>query len=329
MFRKLTTAALCLAASVATSAAFAADPVVIKFSHVVAENTPKGQMANKFKELVAERMGDRVVVEVYPNSQLFGDNKVLEAMLLGDVQMAAPSLSKFSRYTKKLALYDLPFLFKDMDAVERFQKGPAGQKLLRSVERKGLVGLGYLHNGMKQLSASNQLRVPADAKGKKFRIMSSDVLEAQFEAVHAMPLKKPFSEVFTLLQTKAIDGQENTWSNIYSKKFFEVQPTITESNHGLLDYMVVTSKEFWNDLPADLRGEVQAALDEAIAHGNKVAAEKAVSDKQKIVDSGRSKVLNLTDAERGQWVEVMKPVWKKFEKKIGKDLIDAAYASNQ
>ena len=150
MFRKLTTAALCLAASVATSVAFAADPVVIKFSHVVAENTPKGQMANKFKELVAQRMGDRVVVEVYPNSQLFGDNKVLEAMLLGDVQMAAPSLSKFSRYTKKLALYDLPFLFRDMEAVERFQNGPAGQKLLRSVERKGLLGLGYLHNGLKQ-----------------------------------------------------------------------------------------------------------------------------------------------------------------------------------
>ncbi len=329
MFKKLTTAALCLAAAVATNTAFAADPVVIKFSHVVAENTPKGQMANKFKELVAARMGDRVKVEVYPNSQLFGDNKVLEAMLLGDVQMAAPSLSKFSRYTKKLALYDLPFLFKDMDAVERFQKGPAGQKLLKSVSRKGLLGLGYLHNGLKQLSASQPLRVPADAKGLKFRIMSSDVLEAQFEAVHATPLKKPFSEVFTLLQTKAIDGQENTWSNIYSKKFFEVQPTITESNHGLLDYMVVTSKEFWSGLPADLRGEVQAAPDEAIAHGNKVAAEKSVSDKQKIIDSGRSKVLNLSDAERAQWVEVMKPVWKKFEKKIGKDLIDAAYASNQ
>ena len=328
MFKKLTTAALCLAAAAATTTAFAADPLVIKFSHVVAENTPKGQMANKFKELVAARMGDRVKVEVYPNSQLFGDNKVLEAMLLGDVQMAAPSLSKFSRYTKKLALYDLPFLFKDMDAVERFQKGPAGQKLLKSVSRKGLLGLGYLHNGLKQLSASEPLKVPADAKGLKFRIMSSDVLEAQFEAVHAMPLKKPFSEVFTLLQTRAIDGQENTWSNIYSKKFFEVQPTITESNHGLLDYMVVTSKEFWGSLPADLRGDVQKALDEAIAHGNTVAAQKSVSDKQKIIDSGRSKVLNLSAAERSQWVDVMKPVWKKFEKKIGKDLIDAAYASN-
>jgi C4-dicarboxylate-binding protein DctP len=328
MFKKLTAAALCIAASVATTAVFAADPIVIKFSHVVAENTPKGQMANKFKELVAQRMGDRVTVEVYPNSQLFGDNKVLEAMLLGDVQMAAPSLSKFSRYTKKLALYDLPFLFKDMAAVERFQSGPAGQDLLKSISRKGLLGLGYLHNGMKQLSASKPLRVPADAEGLKFRIMSSDVLEAQFEAVHATPLKKPFSEVFTLLQTKAIDGQENTWSNIYSKKFFEVQPSITESNHGLLDYMVVTSKEFWGSLPGDLRNDVQKALDEAIAFGNQVAAQKDISDRQKIVDSGRSEVLTLSDAERQQWVEVMKPVWKKFESKIGKDLIDAAYASN-
>ncbi len=329
MFKKLTTAALCLAAAVATTTALAAEPIVIKFSHVVAENTPKGQMANKFRDLVAERMGDRVKVEVYPNSQLFGDNKVLEAMLLGDVQMAAPSLSKFSRYTRKLALYDLPFLFKDMDAVDRFQQSEAGQKLLRSVERKGLLGLGYLHNGMKQLSAGEPLRVPEHAKGKKFRIMSSDVLEAQFEAVQATPLKKPFSEVFTLLQTRAIDGQENTWSNIYSKKFFEVQPSITESNHGLLDYMVVTSKEFWKGLPDDLRTEVKKALDEAIAHGNAVAAQKSVNDKQKIIDSGRSKVLTLTTEERNQWVEVMKPVWKKFEDKIGTDLIDAAYASNQ
>ncbi|HIJ22636.1 MAG: TRAP transporter substrate-binding protein [Gammaproteobacteria bacterium] len=329
MFKHLTTAVLCFALSVTTTISSAADPIVIKFSHVVAENTPKGQMANKFKELVETRLGDRVKVEIYPNSQLFGDNKVLEAMLLGDVQMAAPSLSKFSRYTKKLALYDLPFLFEDMEAVDRFQQSPAGEKLLKSVERKGLVGLGYLHNGMKQLSASNKLRSPNDARGQKFRIMSSDVLEEQFKAVSAMPLKKPFSEVFTLLQTRAIDGQENTWSNIYSKKFFEVQPYITESNHGLLDYMVVTSKEFWSELPADTRGELEQALSEAISHGNEVAAQKSVSDRQKITDSRRSEIVALTAAERAQWVEAMKPVWKKFEKKIGKDLIDAAYASNQ
>ena len=307
----------------------AAEPIVIKFSHVVAENTPKGQMANKFKELVEARLPGKVKVEVFPNSQLFGDNKVLEAMLLGDVQMAAPSLSKFKRYTKKLQLFDLPFLFSDLKAVERFQQSPEGQKLLHATEKKGIVGLGYLHNGMKQLSASKPLRVPEDAKKLKFRIMSSDVLAAQFKALDAMPLKKPFSEVFTLLQTKAIDGQENTWSNIYSKKFYEVQPYITESNHGVLDYMVVTSKEFWNSLPDDIRGEVKKALDEAIELGNKVAYEKSVADRQAIIDSGRSEVIELTPEQRAKWVAVMKPVWKQFEDQIGKDLIDAAWAANK
>jgi C4-dicarboxylate-binding protein DctP len=324
--RKLIFAAAMAASLIA--APLAAAPIVIKFSHVVAENTPKGQMANKFKELVDQRLAGKVEVEVYPNSQLFGDNKVLQAMLLGDVQMAAPSLSKFKSYTKKLQLFDLPFLFKDMEAVERFQQSEAGQELLNSMRKRGLVGLGYIHNGLKQLSSSKPLKVPADASGLKFRIMTSDVLAAQFEAVDAAPLKKPFSEVFTLLQTKAIDGQENTWSNIYSKKFFEVQPYITESNHGLLDYMVVTSAEFWMDLPDDIRGEVKKALDEAILFGNQVAAQKAIDDRQKILDSGRSELITLSTEARAQWVEVMKPVWKQFEGDIGKELIDAAYNAN-
>ncbi|PLY01155.1 MAG: C4-dicarboxylate ABC transporter [Desulfuromonas sp.] len=319
---------LAAAAMIFTATASMAAPIVIKFSHVVAENTPKGQMANKFKDLVAERLDGKVIVEVFPNSQLFGDNKVLEAMLLGDVQLAAPSLSKFKKYTKKLQIYDLPFLFKNMDSVEKFQQGDKGQELLMSMKDKGLIGLGYLHNGMKQLSASEPLRVPADAADKKFRIMSSDVLAAQFEAVEAIPLKKPFSEVFTLLQTKAIDGQENTWSNIYSKKFFEVQPYITESNHGVLDYLVITSTQFWMGLPDDIRGVVKKSLDEAIAFGNKVSFDKAIEDRQKIVDSGRSEVIELSDAERQKWVDAMKPVWKKFEDQIGKDFIDAAISSN-
>ncbi|MCG6930036.1 MAG: TRAP transporter substrate-binding protein [Desulfofustis sp.] len=305
-----------------------AAPITIKFAHVVAENTPKGQAANKFRDLVAERLGGKVVVEVFPSSQLFGDDAVLEAMLLGDVQLAAPSLSKFERYTKSLQLFDLPFLFKDMAAAEKFQQSEAGQKLLNSMESKGLIGLGYIHNGLKQISASKPLHVPADANGLKFRIQTSDVLAAQFEALGAVPLKKPFSEVFTLLQTKAIDGQENTWSNIYSQKFFEVQPYITESNHGLIDYLVVTSAEFWNGMPEDIRTEVKKALDDAIAFGNKVAEEKDMSDKQRIIDSKRSEIITLTPEERAQWVEVMKPVWKQFEEEIGKDLIDAAYASN-
>lgn len=316
-------------ASVCQAAIAAAEPVVIKFSHVVAENTPKGKMANKFKDLVEERTGGEVVVEVYPNSQLFGDDKVLEAMLLGDVHMAAPALSKFSRYTDVLALYDLPFLFEDLDAVDRFQQSEQGQAMLDAISRRGLIGLGYLHNGMKQLSADEPLRKPSDAEGLKFRIMSSEVLEAQFEAVDATPLKKPFSEVFTLLQTRAIDGQENTWSNIYSKKFYEVQPYITESNHGLLDYMVVTSKSFWSRLSDEHRRHVDAALDEALDYGNAVARKKAIEDKVKIAESGRSEIIELTPEQRQLWVEAMKPVWQAFEDEIGADLIQAAYESNE
>lgn len=326
---KILLVSLMVAATVVASATAAmAAPIVIKFSHVVAENTPKGQMATKFKELVDERLAGKVVVEVFPNSQLFGDDKVLEAMALGDVQLAAPALSKFEKYTPSLQIFDLPFLFKNMAAVEKFQQGEIGQKMLMSMKNKGIIGLGYLHNGMKQISSNSPLRVPADAAGKKFRIMTSDVLAAQYEAVGAMPLKKPFSEVFTLLQTKAIDGQENTWSNIYSKKFYEVQPYITETDHGVLDYLLVTSTEFWMDLPDDIRTEVKKALDEAIAYGNKISEDKAVEDRQKIIDSKRSEVITLTDAERQLWVEAMKPVWKKFEGAIGKEYIDAAVQSN-
>jgi len=315
--------ALVASASIAMSA-----PIVIKFSHVVAENTPKGQMANKFKQLIDERLAGKVAVEVFPNSQLFGDDKVLEAMALGDVQLAAPALSKFEKYTPSLQIFDLPFLFDDMAAVEKFQQGPVGQEMLMSMKKKGYIGLGYLHNGMKQISANSPLRVPTDAKNKKFRIMTSDVLAAQYEAVGAMPLKKPFSEVFTLLQTKAIDGQENTWSNIYSKKFYEVQPYITETDHGVLDYLVVTSTEFWMGLPDDIRPQVKKALEDAIAFGNDVSAKKAEADRQKIIDSNRSEIIKPTKAERKLWVDAMKPVWSKFAGKIGQEKIDAAVASN-
>ncbi len=245
------------------------------------------------------------------------------------MQFVAPSLSKFERYTKRLQIFDLPFLFNDMDAVNRFQQGEAGQTLLNSMTRKGIVGLGYLHNGMKQFSANTPLKQPSDAKGLKFRVMASDVLAAQFDAIGAIPVKKPFSEVFTLLQTRAIDGQENTWSNTYSQKFYEVQSHITESNHGVLDYMVVTSDTFWKGLPADKRKIIKEALDESIALGNKIAAEKDNEDKQLILDSKRSQLVTLTPAERQQWVDVMKPVWAKFEDQVGKDIIEAAVAANK
>lgn len=306
-----------------------AEPVEIKFSHVVAENTPKGQMALKFKELVEQRLPGEYTVSVFPNSQLFGDNNELAALLLNDVQFVAPSLSKFERYTKKLQVFDLPFLFNDMDAVNRFQQGEAGQALLNSMNRKGIVGLGYLHNGMKQFSANTPLKQPDDAKGLKFRVMASDVLAAQFDAVGAIPVKKPFSEVFTLLQTRAIDGQENTWSNTYSQKFYEVQSQITESNHGVLDYMVVTSETFWKGLPADKRKIIKEALDESIALGNSIAAKKDNEDRQLILDSKRSQLVTLSPEERQQWINVMKPVWAKFEDQVGKEVIEAAEAANK
>ncbi|MFQ6370388.1 TRAP transporter substrate-binding protein [Shewanella sp. YIC-542] len=313
----------------ATSFLASAAPVEIKFSHVVAENTPKGQAALKFKALVEQRLPGEYKVSVFPNSQLFGDNNELAALLLNDVQFVAPSLSKFERYTKKLQLFDLPFLFQDMAAVERFQQSPEGQKLLGAMKRKGIIGMGYLHNGMKQFTANHPLLLPTDASGKKFRVMASDVLAAQFQTLDAIAVKKPFSEVFTLLQTRAIDGQENTWSNIYSKKFYEVQSYITESNHGVLDYMVVTSDTFWKNLPADKREVIKQCLDEAIAYGNKMAADKNAQDRQAIIDSKISKVVELTPEQRQAWVNAMKPVWKKFEDQIGKDTIKAAESANQ
>lgn len=328
MMKKTIFALVMVALLLCAASAFAA-PIVIKFSHVVAEDTPKGIMANKFRDLVAERLAGKVVVEVYPNSQLFGDGKELEALLLGDVHILAPALSKFQKYTPLLQIYDLPFLFQDMAAIDAFQQGPNGQALLTSMQDKGVLGLAYLHNGMKQISAGGPMRLPTDAANKKFRIMTSDVLAAQFEAVNAMPIKKPFSEVFTLLQTKAIDGQENSWSNIYSQKFYEVQPYITETNHGILDYLVVTSTEFWNGLPEDVRPVLKQCLKEAIAVGNAAAEQKDREDKQKIVDSKRCTIINLTPAERAAWVEAMKPVWKKFEDAVGKENLEAAIASNK
>lgn len=316
-------------ASAIDTASAADDPIVIKFSHVVTENTPKGQGALKFKELAESRLAGRVEVQVFPNAQLYGDNKVLEALLLGDVHLAAPSLSKFSRYTDKLQLFDLPFLFADIAAVDRFQKSPVGREMLSATTARGLLGLGYWHNGMKQLSANTPLKRPEDAAGLKFRIQASDVIAAQFQALDATPLKKPFSEVFILLQTKGIDGQENTWSNIFSKKFFEVQDYITESDHGVVDYMVVTSVEFWESLPDDVRTVLEQCIAEATDFTNQVALEKAIADRAKIKESGRSEILLLSAAERQRWVEAMKTVWAEFEEDIGAELIAAAMAANQ
>ena len=313
-----------------TTTLAAAAPIVIKFSHVVAEKTPKGQGALKFKELAEKKLPGKVEVQVFPSSQLFGDAKEMEALLLGDVHFIAPSLSKFDRYTKKLQVFDLPFLFDDIESVDRFQKTKAGMDLLDSMKSKGIKGLGYWHNGMKQLSSDKEkLQVPADVKGLKFRIQASDVLEAQFRAVGANPQKMAFSEVYQALQTGVVDGQENTWSNIYSQKFHEVQKTIAETNHGLIEYMVITNAKWWDGLPADVRKGLEEAMVEATAYSNKLAQDLNERDRKLIVDANKAKVVKLSKDDVAQWRKAMAPVWKKFESGIGKDLIDQALAANQ
>jgi C4-dicarboxylate-binding protein DctP len=310
--------------------AWAQGPIVIKFSHVVAEATPKGQGALKFKELAEKALPGKVQVQVFPSSQLFGDAKEMEAVLLGDVQIIAPSLSKFDRYTKKLQVFDLPFLFDDIDAVDKFQQGPQGQALLNSMTSKGIQGLAYWHNGMKELSDNKDRLVrPEDVKGLKFRIQASDVLEAQFRALGANPQKLAFSEVYQALQTGVVDGQENTWSNIYSQKFYEVQKTIAETNHGVIDYMVITNAKWWNGLPADVRTALSKAMKEATKFANDEAEKLNQRDKKRIAEAGKAKIQALTKEDVAAWRKTMEPVWKKFQGDIGADLIEAAQKSNQ
>ncbi|WP_271411652.1 C4-dicarboxylate TRAP substrate-binding protein DctP [Pseudomonas sp. Q1-7] len=329
MFKPALKALACALALGAAGIAQAADPIVIKFSHVVAEHTPKGQGALLFKKLAEERLPGKVKVEVYPNSSLFGDGKEMEALLLGDVQLIAPSLAKFEQYTKQVQLFDLPFLFNDIQAVDRFQLSPEGQALLKSMESKNITGLGYWHNGMKQLSANKPLREPKDARGLKFRVQASAVLEEQFKAVRANPRKMSFAEVYQGLQTGVVNGAENPWSNIYSQKMHEVQKYITESNHGVLDYMLITNTKFWNGLPADVRTELEKITAEVTSEVNKQAEALNQADKQRIIEAKTSEIIELTPEQRNDWREAMKPVWKKFEGEIGPDLIKAAETANQ
>lgn len=326
----MVTTAIAGLAFAATPAMAACDDgeIVIKFSHVTnTDKHPKGIAASLLSERVNQEMNGKACMEVYPNSTLYNDKKVLEAMLQGDVQLAAPSLSKFEKFTKKFRIFDLPFVFKDVDAVDKFQNSDAGQKLKDSMKRKGLQGLAFWHNGMKHMSANRPLIKPEDAKGLKFRVQASDVLVAQFAQLGANPQKMSFKEVYGGLQTKVIDGQENTWSNIYGKKFFEVQDGVTETNHGILDYLVVTSTEWWDGLPDDVRSQLATIIDEVSQTRNKASSEVNEANKQKIIDAG-GKVRTLNDEQRAAWVEALKPVWKKFERDVGSDLLSAAQASN-
>jgi C4-dicarboxylate-binding protein DctP len=327
---KLSQALFCAATLTVASFAQAADaPITIKFAHVVADSTPKGQGANLFKKLAEERLPGKVKVEVYPNSSLFGDGKEMEALLLGDVQMLAPSLAKFEHYTKQLQIYDLPFLFDNLQAVDRFQQGPQGKALLTSMEGKNILGLAYWHNGLKQLSANKALHEPKDARGLKFRVQASSVLEEQFKAVRANPRKMSFAEVYQGLQTGVVNGTENTWSNYESQKVHEVQKYFTESDHGLIDYMVITNAQFWKGLPPDIRSQLEEIMAEVSVEVNKQAEALNQASRQKIIDAKTSEIIPLTAEQREEWREAMRPVWKKFEDEIGADLIKAAEDSNQ
>ncbi len=327
----LTTAITAAVLSVGATASFAAcdsGEIVVKFSHVTnTDRHPKGIAASLLEQRVNDEMNGKMCMEVFPSSQLYNDDQVLEAMLQGDVQLAAPSLSKFETFTKQFRIFDLPFMFKNIDAVDAFQTSDTGQAMKDSMQRRGLQGLEFWHNGMKQFSASKPLETPDDAAGLKFRVQPSDVLVAQMEALGASPQPMAFSEVYGALQTGVVDGQENTWSNIWGQKFFEVQDGITETNHGIIDYLVVTSVDWLDSLDADVRDQFLTILREVTVTRNGEAFAVNEAAKQSIVDAGGT-IRQLTPEQRQAWVDAMKPVWSQFEADVGAENIAAAQEVN-
>ena len=327
----LTAAVSALALTVGANTAMAAcddGEIVVKFSHVTnTDKHPKGIAASLLEKRINEEMNGTMCLEVFPNSTLYNDDKVLEAMLQGDVQLAAPSLSKFEKFTKQFRLFDLPFLFSDVHAVDAFQASETGQGMLDSMQRRGLQGLAYWHNGMKQMSANVPLIEPSDADGLKFRVQSSDVLVAQMAAIGGSPQKMAFSEVYGALQQGVVDGQENTWSNIYGKKFFEVQDGTTETNHGIIDYLLVTSVDWLDSLDPAVREQFQTIVKEVTETRNSESSKVNAEAKQAIINAG-GVVRQLTPEQRAKWVEVMNPVWDQFKGDVGQENIDAAVASN-
>lgn len=318
---------LILAASIAALSlvgpARADDPIVIKFSHVVATNTPKGLAAEKFKELAEKYTGGKVKVEVYPNSQLYKDKEELEALQLGAVQMLAPSNSKFGPIgVKEFEVFDLPYILPDLKTLRKVTDGPLGGKLLKLLDSKGMSGLAYWDNGFKEMSANKKLVAPADYKGIKFRIQSSKVLEAQFRTLGSIPQVMGFGEVYQALQTGVVDGQENTWSNMYTQKMHEVQKYITQTNHGYIGYVVVTNKKFWDGIPADTRVQLDKAMKEATAYGNGQSAKENDDALEAIKKSGKSEIITLTPEQDAAMRKAMEPVYKDVAGRVGQTLID-------
>ena len=302
--------------------------IVVKFSHVTnTDRHPKGIAASLLMERINNEMNGTMCMEVFPNSTLYNDDQVLEAMLQGDVQLAAPSLSKFEAFTKQFQIYDLPFMFVNIEAVDEFQNSEAGQAMMDSMQRRGLQGLAFWHNGLKQMSANVPLVNPEDAAGLKFRVQPSDVIVAQMEALGASPQPMAFSEVYGALQTGVVDGQENTWSNVYGQKFFEVQDGTTETNHGVLDYLVVASTDWLDSLEDGTRDQFLTILEEVTTERNAAVNDVDAEARQAILDAG-GVIRELTPEQRQAWVDAMKPVWEQFTENVGQENIDAAQEIN-
>jgi C4-dicarboxylate-binding protein DctP len=316
--------AVLAAAAFASTGAYAQAPIVIKFSHVVANDTPKGKGALRFKELAEKATNGRVKVEVYPNSTLYKDKEEMEALQLGSVQMLAPSLAKFGPLgVKEFEAFDMPFIFPDKQALYRVTTGPLGKWFFAKLESKGVKGLAYWDNGFKDMTANKPLHTPADFRGLKMRIQSSKVLDAQFRALGANPQVMAFSEVYQAMQTGVVDGNENTPSNIYTQKMHEVQKHMTISNHGYIGYAVIVNKKFWDGLPADIRTKLDGAMVEATKYANDIAQEENDKAIEAIKAAGTTTVYTLTPAERETWRKAMSPVYKQMESRVGKETLDA------
>ncbi|TMJ51430.1 MAG: DctP family TRAP transporter solute-binding subunit [Alphaproteobacteria bacterium] len=321
--RKLVLAAASIAALILIGPASAQSPVIIKFSHVVASDTPKGKAAEKFKELAEKYTDGKVKVEIYPNSTLYKDKEELEALQLGAVQMLAPSNSKFGPIgIKEFEVFDLPYILPDLATLRKVTDGPLGARLLKLLDSKGMTGLAYWDNGFKEMSANKKLISPVDYKGVKFRIQSSKVLEAQFRALGSIPQVMAFGEVYQALQTGVVDGQENTWSNIYTQKMHEVQKYATVTNHGYIGYVVVVNKKFWDGLPADIRANCEKAMKEATTFGNGQSAKENDDALEAIKKSGKTEIITLTPEQDAAMRKAMEPVYKDVASRVGQPLID-------
>ena len=315
---------LAAAAMMFSAGAYAQAPIVIKFSHVVANDTPKGKGAERFKELAEKATNGRVKVEVYPNSTLYKDKEEMEALQLGAVQMLAPSLAKFGPLgVKEFEVFDLPYIFPTKDVLYRVTEGPVGKDLFKKLEPKGITGLAYWDNGFKVMSSNKPMHVPADFKGMKMRIQSSKVLDAQMRALGANPQVMAFSEVYQALQTGVVDGTENTPSNIYTQKMHEVQSHLTVSDHGYIGYAVIVNKKFWDGLPSDVRGQLEGAMKEATRYTNAIAEQENRQALEAIKKHGKTEIYTLTAAEKAEWRKALLPVRKDVEGRVGKEVLNA------